>query len=87
MTVDNKLEKDVRENEHGLIQMLISEFVPGTEDTKNLSKYIRMEELRFSQRWLWRMSSSGMWHCVDPGLSDVSEERIASIFRVEKSVG
>jgi hypothetical protein len=26
-----------------------------------------------------------MWHCVDPGLIDVSEERIASIFRVEKS--
>jgi hypothetical protein len=31
------------------------------------------------------MSSSGMWRCVDPGLTDVSEERIASIFRVEKS--
>jgi hypothetical protein len=33
-----------------------------------------------------RMSSSGMWRCVDPWLPDVSEERIASIFRVEKSV-
>jgi hypothetical protein len=26
-----------------------------------------------------------MWRCVHPGLTDVSEERIASIFRVEKS--
>jgi hypothetical protein len=26
-----------------------------------------------------------MWSCVDPGLTDVKEERIASIFRVEKS--
>jgi hypothetical protein len=26
-----------------------------------------------------------MWRCVDLALTDVSEERIASIFRVEKS--
>jgi hypothetical protein len=26
-----------------------------------------------------------MWCCVDVGLTEVSEERIASIFRVEKS--
>jgi hypothetical protein len=31
------------------------------------------------------MSSSGMWRCVGLVLTDVSEERIASIFRVEKS--
>jgi hypothetical protein len=31
------------------------------------------------------MSSSGMWRCVGLVLSDVSEEDIASIFRVEKS--
>jgi hypothetical protein len=31
------------------------------------------------------MSSSGMWRCVDPSFTDVSEERIASIFRVNKS--
>jgi hypothetical protein len=31
------------------------------------------------------MSSSGMWRCVNPGLADVSEGRIASIFRVKKS--
>jgi hypothetical protein len=27
-----------------------------------------------------------MWHYVDLALTDVSEERIASIFRVEESV-
>jgi hypothetical protein len=43
------------------------------------------EDLRLLQRWLWRMSSSGMWRCVDLVLTDVSEERIATIFRVEKS--
>jgi hypothetical protein len=31
------------------------------------------------------MSSSGIWSCVDLALTDVSEELIASIFRVEKS--
>jgi hypothetical protein len=31
------------------------------------------------------MSSSAMWRCVVLVLTDVSEERIASIFRVEKS--
>jgi hypothetical protein len=31
------------------------------------------------------MLSSGMWHYVDLGLIDVSEERIASIFTVGKS--
>jgi hypothetical protein len=43
-----------------------------------------MYGFRLSQRWLWRMSS-GMWRCVDLASTDVSEERIASIFRVEKS--
>jgi hypothetical protein len=42
-------------------------------------------DMRLSQRWLWTMSSSGMWRCVEFGLTDVSEERIASIFRVEWS--
>jgi hypothetical protein len=36
-----------------------------------------MYDLRLSQRWLWRMSSSAMWRCVDLELTDVSEERIA----------
>jgi hypothetical protein len=33
----------------------------------------------------WGMPSSGMWRCVDLMWTDVSEERIAAIFRVEKS--
>jgi hypothetical protein len=41
--------------------------------------------LRFSLRWLWRMQSSEMWRRVDLVWTDVSEERIASIFRVEES--
>jgi hypothetical protein len=39
--------------------------------------------LRPSQRWLWRMLSCGMWCCVDLVLTNISEEHIASIFRVE----
>jgi hypothetical protein len=31
----------------------------------------------------WREQPSGIWHRVDVVLTDVSEERIASIFRVE----
>jgi hypothetical protein len=34
---------------------------------------------------LWRKQSSGMWHRVNMVLTDVSEERIATIFRVEKN--
>jgi hypothetical protein len=34
---------------------------------------------------VWRMSSSGMWRRVDLVCTDVSVERIASIFRVEES--
>jgi hypothetical protein len=49
------------------------------------SKEIKSEDLRFSRRWLWRMLSSGMWRRVDLVWTDVSEERIASIFRVETS--
>jgi hypothetical protein len=43
----------------------------------------RLYYLRFSRRWLWKMPSSGMWRRVDPvKWTEVSEERIASIFRV-----
>jgi hypothetical protein len=43
-----------------------------------------MEDLRFSQRWLWRVSS-GIWRRVVRWVStDVSEEHIASIFKVEE---
>jgi hypothetical protein len=46
---------------------------------------LRLQYLRFSQRWLWRMPSSGMWRRVDLVWTDVSEERIAPTFRVEQS--
>jgi hypothetical protein len=39
-----------------------------------------MYDLRLSKRWLWIMSSCGMWRCVDLTLTDVPEERIASVF-------
>jgi hypothetical protein len=35
------------------------------------------------RNWTWRMPSSGMWCRVDFVWTDVSEEGIASIFRVE----
>jgi hypothetical protein len=35
------------------------------------------------QKALRRKQSSGMWHRVDMVLTDISEERIASIFMVE----
>jgi hypothetical protein len=49
-----------------------------------LKKCVRFEVFTFSQRWLWRMPSSGMWCRVELVWTDVSEECIASIFRVEK---
>jgi hypothetical protein len=65
----------VRPN-HGLRRMLTFRYgqswpVPNTEFSNNSG--------------LWRMPSSGMWRRVDLVWTDVSEERIASIFRVEKS--
>jgi hypothetical protein len=41
--------------------------------------------MRFARRWPWRMPSYGMWRRVDLVWTDVSEERIASISRIEKS--
>jgi hypothetical protein len=38
----------------------------------------------FLWRWLWRMPPSGMWRCVAPVRTDVSEERIASIIGVTR---
>jgi hypothetical protein len=40
--------------------------------------------LRFPRRWLWWLSSSGRWRRVALIRADVSEDRIASIFRVHE---
>jgi hypothetical protein len=45
-----------------------------------LHKILQYEISQTSDQW--RMSSSGMWRRVDIVLTDVSEEHIASIFRV-----
>jgi hypothetical protein len=49
--------------------------------------HISFSQLRSARRRTRkrRMSPSGMWRCVDLALTDVSDERIAFIFRVEKS--
>jgi hypothetical protein len=44
-----------------------------------------MEDLRFSQRWIWRVSSSDIWRRVVRWVpTDISEKHIASIFRAEE---
>jgi hypothetical protein len=40
--------------------------------------------LRYSQRWQWSTLLSGMWRCVGLVRTDVSRERVVSIFRAEK---
>jgi hypothetical protein len=50
--------------------------------------YLEDGDSRFIENintFLSRLLLSEMWRCVDLGLTDVSEEHIASIFRVEKS--
>jgi hypothetical protein len=49
----------------------------------SLVNIIPVQYLRFAQRRLWRMRSSGTWRRVDLVWTDVSEENDASIFRVE----
>jgi hypothetical protein len=44
-------------------------------------QYFITQDLRYSLRWLWRISSSRTWCLL---WIDVSEERVASIFRVEE---
>jgi hypothetical protein len=51
---------------------------------KQVGSYCTIYDLRFSQRWLWRMPSSGMWRRVDLKWTDVSEECITSTFREEQ---
>jgi hypothetical protein len=48
---------------------------------------VKTIKIYFWQKYflIWRMPSSGMWRHVDLVWTDVSEERIASIFKVEKS--
>jgi hypothetical protein len=40
-------------------------------------------DLRFSRWWLWRMSSSRMWHRMTLVATDVSEKSITSYIRVK----
>jgi hypothetical protein len=66
-----------------LFQFAIIEYL---EYTRKLSVGQRNWSIDFhySQQikltYFLRMPSSGMWHCVDHGLTDVSEESTASIF-------
>jgi hypothetical protein len=54
-------------------------------ESRGNHEHIVLYDLRFSQRWLWRVSSFGIWRRVVRWVStDVSEELIASIFRVEE---
>jgi hypothetical protein len=44
-----------------------------------------LQDPRFSQRWLWRILSSGIWrHVARWNSTDVLEEHVASIFRIEE---
>jgi hypothetical protein len=65
-----------------------SECIKDDEFIDQLSDYKLIKNLydwRFSQRWLRRVSSSGIWRCVVRWVStDVSEDHISSIFRVEE---
>jgi hypothetical protein len=58
-------------NRHGVLTVIINKSLQHTHNLYTLG-------------CKWRMCS-GTWRCVDLELTDVSEERIASIFRVEKS--
>jgi hypothetical protein len=52
--------------------------------TAESSQFNAMQDLRFSRRWLCRISSSGILHRVVLIITCVSEERIASIVRVTR---
>jgi hypothetical protein len=54
-------------------------------DSIHLVKKLITQDLRFSRPWLWRMPFSGMWRRVDLVWTDVSEKRIASIFRLQSA--
>jgi hypothetical protein len=51
-----------------------------------IRQYVRIKQINFLKYlWVRRMPSPGMWCRVDLTWTDVSEERVASIFRVENS--
>jgi hypothetical protein len=49
------------------------------------NKMVIRKTWSFHGGWLWRMAFPGLWRRVVLVWADVSEERIASIFRVENS--
>jgi hypothetical protein len=70
-----------------LSNILYFVFIPESCETYEytLQTEQKMWDLRFPQRWLWSVSSSGIWRRVVRLVStDVSEEHIASIFRIEE---
>jgi hypothetical protein len=72
---------------HGFISQKIEIFITTAIITSNPTYLGPGYLVSFLVRHLssWRMPSSRMWRCVVLVWTDVSEERIASIFRVEKS--
>jgi hypothetical protein len=52
--------------------------------SSDTSVTLTRQDLRFSQRWLWRMAFSGMLHHLALVRTNLLEECIASIIKVER---